>query len=242
MQHSIKRIPSLLPVLMASSSSAITNPLLTGLPDDIAILILARLPRSYLLLLKSVSKAWKNALEHAGFADARRTLGCLEEWLYIETWNSTTEKLSWFCFDPQTAKWLCLPPVPRKRGLSAEVFGRVSAVLNGKLLVMGGKAGPEGPTLRDLFIYCPLTNKWSRGKHMINTRHNPLVSVLSGKVSYITIWFIHWKMTDVGIGVIDGVDSSLSWSKFQCDPETGIMRIRGHLKLLPPPFKGEHLC
>lgn len=187
MQHSIKRIPSLLPVLMASSSSAITNPLLTGLPDDIAILILARLPRSYLLLLKSVSKAWKNALEHAGFADARRTLGCLEEWLYIETWNSTTEKLSWFCFDPQTAKWLCLPPVPRKRGLSAEVFGRVSAVLNGKLLVMGGKAGPEGPTLRDLFIYCPLTNKWSRGKPMINTRHNPLVSVLSGKVSYITI-------------------------------------------------------
>ena len=48
-------------------------------------------------------------------------------------------------------------------------------------------------------------------------------------------------MTDVGIGVNDGVDSSLSWLKFQCDPETGIMRIRGHLKLLPPPFKGEHL-
>jgi hypothetical protein len=48
-------------------------------------------------------------------------------------------------------------------------------------------------------------------------------------------------MTDAAIGVNDGVDSSLSWSKFQCNPETGIMRIRGHLKLLRPPFKGEHL-
>ena len=49
-------------------------------------------------------------------------------------------------------------------------------------------------------------------------------------------------MIDVAIGVNDGVASFLSWSKFQCNPETGIMSIRGRPKLLPPPpFKGEHL-
>jgi hypothetical protein len=163
-----------------------TPELLPGLPDDIAALVLARLPRSLLLNLKSVCKAWKNALQQPFVADMRAKLGCVEEWIYVQSWNSVTGKLSWWAFDWQAGKWLCLPKVPCKRGMSSEVFGRASAVLNGKLYVMGGKAGESGPTLRDLFVYCPLGNKWSRGKPMINTRHSPLVSVLRGKVISIS--------------------------------------------------------
>lgn len=164
------------------SRSEETPELLPGLPDDIAALVLARLPRSLLLNLKSVCKTWKNALQQPFVADMRAKLGCVEEWIYVQSWNSVTGKLSWWAFDWQAGKWLCLPKVPCKRGMSSEVFGRASAVLNGKLYVMGGKAGESGPTLRDLFVYCPLGNKWSRGKPMINTRHSPLVSVLRGKL------------------------------------------------------------
>uniref|UniRef100_A0A7I4DZS2 F-box domain-containing protein n=1 Tax=Physcomitrium patens TaxID=3218 RepID=A0A7I4DZS2_PHYPA len=156
--------------------------LLPGLPDEVAALVLARLPRSLLLELKRVCKSWKKALEQPFVAETRAGLpGCMEEWLYVQSWNSYTGKVAWWAFDWQVGKWLCLPTVPRRRGVSAEVFGRASAVLRGKLYVMGGKAGPCGPTLRDLFVYCPLRNKWSRRKQMISTRHSPLVCVLRGK-------------------------------------------------------------
>lgn len=162
--------------------------LLPGLPDDISALVLARLPRALLLHLKCVSKAWKRALEQPWLPTTRQALGCAEEWLYVQSWNSVTGRVSWWAFDCRASqgKWLCLPHLPRRRGLvssaSTEVFGRASAVLNGKLYVMGGKAGESGPTLRDLLVYCPLGNKWLRRKHMIRTRHSPLVSVLHGKV------------------------------------------------------------
>jgi len=157
-------------------------PLLPGLPDDIALLCLARLPRTVLLSLRGVSKAWRKALEHPEFYETRVRLGRTEEWLYVESWNAGTQKVSWFAFDRAEAKWRKLAPLPKKRGFPAEVFGRSSTVLDGRLFVVGGKAGITGPTLRDLFIYSPLSNRWSRGRSMINTRHSPLVSVLNGKL------------------------------------------------------------
>lgn len=172
-----------------SSSYPFLSPLIPGLPDDVAMLVLASLPRALMVSLKSVSKAWKHMLERPQLRETRLNLGYLEEWLYIETWNSTTGKLSWFSFDTQTSKWFGLPPIPKKRGHSPEVFGRVSAVFNGKLYVMGGKAGRNGPTLRDLFIYCPYTNRWNRGRRMLSTRHSPLVSVLDGKVCFLSYKF-----------------------------------------------------
>ena len=44
----------------------------------------------------------------------------------------------------------------------------------------------------------------------------------------------------VATGVDYDVTSFSSWSKSTCNPETGITRIRGAPRLLPP-LKGEHL-
>ncbi|KAJ7571435.1 hypothetical protein O6H91_01G163100 [Diphasiastrum complanatum] len=166
----------------ASLSLDFPSPIIPGLSDDVAMLCLARLPRTCLLSLRLVSKRWRSILEHPLLQDIRRVFGVTEEWLYVETWNPNSKRVSWYAFDSQEKKWRPLPPIPKRRGLSAEVFGRVSAVSKGNLYVVGGKAGISGPTLRNLYIYSPISNRWMKGRSMINTRHSPLISVLVGKL------------------------------------------------------------
>lgn len=182
--------------LEADDSEEVKTPILPGLPNHVAELCLARLPRASLHTLRAVSRAWRGAMARPGFQDLRAALGSTEEWLYVETWNRRTQRVSWHAFDASAGKWLALPPIPRKRGTGAglsadgaaagtapsEVFGRGSATFRGRLLVMGGKAGPAGPTLRDVYIYSPFANRWVRARGMIHTRHSPLVTVLRGKV------------------------------------------------------------
>eukprot|EP00249_Psilotum_nudum_P003589 c17048_g1_i1 orf=435-1757(+) len=157
-------------------------PLLPGLPDDLAILCLARLPLYYLMSLRIVSKSWRNALGNPQLQVLREKLGASEGSLYVETWNSQSKNVSWFAFDCTERKWRRLPPVPIRRGLSGEIFGRTSTVMKGHLIVVGGKAGYSGPTLRDVFVFSPISNKWTKRKSMIHTRHSPLTSILGGKL------------------------------------------------------------
>lgn len=88
------------------------NPrLISSLPDEIALQILARVPRIFYLKIKQVCRSWKAAITSSEVFQLRKELGTAEEWLYLLT-NAEQNKLSWHALDPISGKWQRLPPMP----------------------------------------------------------------------------------------------------------------------------------
>ncbi|KAL5225125.1 hypothetical protein ABZP36_011764 [Zizania latifolia] len=85
--------------------------LIPGLPDEISLQILARMPRMGYLNAKMVSRSWKAAITGAELYRLRKELGVSEEWLYMLT-KSHDEKLVWHAFDPVCNQWQRLPLMP----------------------------------------------------------------------------------------------------------------------------------
>ncbi|KAK7246775.1 hypothetical protein RIF29_41645 [Crotalaria pallida] len=110
---------------LLSSTFEDNSRLIPSLPDEISIQILARVPRICYLNLKSVSRAWKEALVSSQLFCVRKELGTMEEWLYILT-KVNDDKLLWYALDPLSRRWQRLPPMPNvssedeaKKGLAA---------------------------------------------------------------------------------------------------------------------------
>jgi hypothetical protein len=88
------------------------NPrLISSLPDEISLQILARIPRINYLNLKLVSQAWKASVLSVELYNLRKELGTTEEWLYILT-KVENDKLLWYALDPLSRRWQRLPPMP----------------------------------------------------------------------------------------------------------------------------------
>ncbi|KAL6641121.1 hypothetical protein ACP70R_019302 [Stipagrostis hirtigluma subsp. patula] len=120
--------------------------LIPGLPDEVSLQILARMPRMGYLKAKMVSRSWKAAITGAELYRLRKELGVEEEWLYILT-RADDQKLVWHAFDPVSSQWQRLPLMPElshgggcKRGVPGLWLGdlvsagiRISDVIRGWL-------------------------------------------------------------------------------------------------------------
>lgn len=97
---------------MSSLSYDDVNPrLIPCLPHEISLQILARVPRSHYLKLKSVSHRWKAALTSSEVFDVRKEIKTTEEWSYILAHGEEC-KLSWYALDLLSGQWLRLHPMP----------------------------------------------------------------------------------------------------------------------------------
>jgi len=95
-----------------SSSFCEENPrLISSLPDEISMQILAKIPRINYLNLKLVSRAWKAAILSVELYNVRKELGSTEEWLYILK-KVENDKLLWYALDPLSRRWQRLPTMP----------------------------------------------------------------------------------------------------------------------------------
>ncbi|CAL9775118.1 unnamed protein product [Musa acuminata subsp. burmannicoides] len=141
-------------------------PLLPGLPDDLAIACLIRVPRIEHQNLRLVCKRWNRLLSGNYYYSLRKKLGMAEEWVYVI--KRDRGKISWHAFDPNHRLWRPLPPVPADY---SEAFGFGCAVLSGcYLYLFGGKDPSKGPMRRVVF-YNARTNKWHRAPDMLRKRH-----------------------------------------------------------------------
>ncbi|KAL7129188.1 hypothetical protein ABFS83_13G047200 [Erythranthe nasuta] len=86
--------------------------LFPDLPDEISIQILARIPRIYHLNAKVVFTTWKSALTSDQLFKLRKELNKTEEWLYVLTKKTDTNKLVWYTLDPISGMWQRLPQMP----------------------------------------------------------------------------------------------------------------------------------
>lgn len=127
------------PHLISQVGCDFDSPLIPGLPDDVAKLCLALVPRSSYPSMGAVSKSWRSFIGSKEFIVVRKLLGLLQEWLYILTTDAEGKQSQWEVLDCFGNKHRDLPlmPGPVKAGFGV-------AVLYGKLLVMAGYSISDG--------------------------------------------------------------------------------------------------
>ncbi|KAG9459664.1 hypothetical protein H6P81_004172 [Aristolochia fimbriata] len=141
-------------------------PLLPGLPDDLAIACLIRVPRLEHRKLRLVCKRWYRLLAGNFFYSLRKKLGISEEWIYVIK-REGDGRISWHAFDPIYQLWQPLPPVP---GEYTQAIGFSCAVLSGCHLYLFGGKDPLKGSMRRVIFYSARTNKWHRAPDMLRRR------------------------------------------------------------------------
>ncbi|KAG8070367.1 hypothetical protein GUJ93_ZPchr0006g44437 [Zizania palustris] len=142
-------------------------PMIPGLPDDLAVACLIRVPRADHWKLRLVCKKWFRLLAGNYFYGLRRRLGLAEQWLYAVKCDGDG-RVSWDVLDPGHRAWRALPPVPGEYASAVE-FG--CAVLGGcHLYLFGGRDPRRGPMRRVVF-YSSRSNRWHRAPDMLRRRH-----------------------------------------------------------------------
>eukprot|EP00249_Psilotum_nudum_P003103 c16430_g1_i1 orf=192-1280(-) len=182
--------------------------LIPGLPDDLAILCLVRVPRRYHHLLQGVCRRWREFLWSELFCTVRKRLGLAEGWIYALI-RDISECLHWYVLDPTQWKWRELPGMPavcsRRYGMTCEVVGR-------KLYLIGGCGRFDDPT-NEVHVYDPLQNRWKEAAGMRTARCHCVSGVLDGRVYSIggssltsgdlTSWEVYDSCTDQWVSYND---------------------------------------
>lgn len=113
--------------------------LIPGLPEDLAKICLARVPRTHFPVMGAVSKRWMSFLESKELIAVRKEVGKLEEWVYVLTPDAGAKGSHWEILECSGQKQ---SPLPRMPGLTKAGFGVV--VIGGKLFVIAGYAADHG--------------------------------------------------------------------------------------------------
>ncbi|CAH8306179.1 unnamed protein product [Eruca vesicaria subsp. sativa] len=95
----------------------IQPPLLPGLPDDLAIACLIRVPRAEHRKLRLVCKSWYRLASGNFYYSERKLIGMSEEWVYVFK-KDRDGKISWTTFDLVSHHPHPLPPLPRENDMS----------------------------------------------------------------------------------------------------------------------------
>ncbi|RLM64407.1 F-box/kelch-repeat protein [Panicum miliaceum] len=132
--------------------------LIPGLPEDLAKICLALVPRSHFPVMGSVSKSWMAFIGSREFIAVRKEVGKLEEWIYVLTAGAGGQGSHWEMLGSLDQKKRILPPMP---GPKKAGFGVV--VLDGKLFVMAGYAADHGKEFvsDEVYRYDAFLNRWT---------------------------------------------------------------------------------
>ncbi|XP_074263315.1 F-box/kelch-repeat protein SKIP4 [Silene latifolia] len=155
--------------------------LIHGLPDDIALFCLARVPRKYHTALKCVSKRWRDLICSDEWRDHRRKNNLGESWIYALCRDKNSDQLCCYSLDPSCTRQGCwksvssFPPRCLKRkGMGFEVIGK-------KLYLLGG-CGWSEDAIDEVYCYDVAANTWSEAASMPTARCYFGCSTLDGKI------------------------------------------------------------
>ncbi|XP_030534965.1 F-box/kelch-repeat protein SKIP6 [Rhodamnia argentea] len=124
-----------------SAAPAAATPLIPSLPDDVAVNIIARVPRSHHPTLSLVSKAFHSLLSSPLLFSARRLLGCTEPSLYLALRHPSSPSHLWFTLysnanpnpaAPKQHRLFPIAPIP------SPSVGSTFAALGPLIYVLGG--------------------------------------------------------------------------------------------------------
>ncbi|XP_019244593.1 PREDICTED: F-box/kelch-repeat protein At1g80440-like [Nicotiana attenuata] len=151
--------------------------LLPGLPNDIALECLIRLPLDQFSKAASVCSHWKNEIKHPAFRQRRKSSGFTRPVFALAqamvttirkphgvTTLSSTQFYRLSLYDPEKGNWYDLPPIPELvEGIP--MFCRVVGV-GSDLIVIGGCDPVNWRVMDSVFIYNFISGSWRRGADM----------------------------------------------------------------------------
>lgn len=145
----------------------INTPLIGGLPDDISLLCLARVPRKYHSVLKAVSKRWRDLVSSKEWLHYRRKHKLDETWIYALC-RDRLDHICCYVLDPTSSRksWKLihgLPPhIVRRKGMGFEALGN-------KLFLLGGCGWSEDAT-DEVYAYNASSNSWVQAASLSTAR------------------------------------------------------------------------
>ncbi|KAL4197692.1 hypothetical protein AMTRI_Chr04g189550 [Amborella trichopoda] len=149
--------------------------LITGLPDDLGLQCIARVPRVYHQTLAQVCKPWRSLVRSELFVSARSSLKTAQHFLYfmVRTHDSC---FKWFVLSHYNhLKQTCpLPPAP------APTMGSACVVLGSSLYILGGSINdlPSPNT----WVYDACLNSWRNGPRMRVAREFAAAGTINQKI------------------------------------------------------------
>lgn len=177
--------------------------LICGLPDDITVLCLARVPRKYHTLLKCVSRKWKELVGSDEWHTYRRKRNLQETWIYALC-RDKSDQLCCYVLDPDSPSsrsWKLIRDVPaecsKRKGLGFEVLGN-------RLYLLGGCGWIQDAT-DQVYSYNASNNSWDKP------------AVMSTARCYFACEALNDKIYAIG-GVGSNSSDPLSWDTY--DPCT----------------------
>lgn len=153
--------------------------LIPGLPDDIALFCLARVPRRYHVLLKCVSRKWRHLVCGEEWYSYRKRHHLQDSWIYA-LGRDKSEQLCCYVLDPTRLKrgWKPILGLPnrciRRKGVGFEVLGK-------KLFLFGGCGWIEDAT-NEVYCYDAAVNKWNQAASLVVPRCYCVSEVLDEKI------------------------------------------------------------
>lgn len=152
------------------------DPVIPGLPDDVAKYCLALIPRRHVPVLGAVSKQWRAYVQSKEFLTVRKDAGKVEEWLYVLTGDADGKGSHWEVLSSSSSRLgddkMLLPPMPGP--VKPAGFGVV--VLDGNLLVMGGHHSSDGgakSVSADVYQYDSRLNRFVQSSSTSSLFSNP---------------------------------------------------------------------
>ncbi|XP_024380995.1 F-box/kelch-repeat protein At5g60570 [Physcomitrium patens] len=166
-------------MVVAAASSREDVPIIPGLSDNTALVILALIPLSYHQPLKRVCKKWQRCLTTVESTnevlDMRKFQGVKETWVFLLA-SARQQRQQWRAFDPVYNRWRCLPQCPCDYTFNS--CDKESAVAGTHLLVTG-----HSSTGTTVWRYDLHTNEWGKAAKMLQSRCL-FASASHGKYAY----------------------------------------------------------
>lgn len=189
--------------------------LIPGLPDDISLSCLARVPRKYHAILKCVSKQWRDLICSEEWYAYRKKHHLGETWIYALC-RDKFDQLCCYVLDPNQLRkgWKRIQGLPccclKRKGMGFEVLGK-------KLYLFGGCGWIEDAT-SEVYCYDAAANSWSEA------------APLSVARCYFTCQAVHGKIFAIG-GLGPRSCNPHSWETY--DPQSNCWHYHLDSNFLP---------
>lgn len=159
-----------------------SQPLIPGLPNEIAELCLLHLPYPYQALVRSVSSSWNRAITDPTFLLSKKSLSLSLPYLFVFAYHKSTARIQWQALDPRSGRWFVLPPMPSPKATCPHAFACASLPRQGKLFVMGGMRSDSDTPMHTTIMYRTSTNQWSVLPPMKTARSYFAAGDINGKI------------------------------------------------------------
>ncbi|CAL5346334.1 unnamed protein product [Camellia sinensis] len=159
------------------------EPLIPGLPDDIALNCLLRLPVVSHAACRAVCKRWYHLLSSKErFFTRRKELKLFDPWLFVFAFHKCTGKIQWHVLDLIHFSWHTIPAMPCKDKVCPHGFRCVSIPHDGTLFVCGGVVSDVDCPLNLVLKYDMQKNRWTVMKKMNMARSFFASGVIDGMI------------------------------------------------------------